>query len=49
MTLLTDLPRNLMVAYIATWAIHIGYLLILSSGFRKLSKELRELRSRKEE
>jgi hypothetical protein len=42
------MPRNLVIAYIATWSIHIGYLLILSSGFRKLAKELRELQSRKE-
>ena len=42
------MPRNLVIAYVATWAIHIGYLLILSSGFRKLSKEVRELESRKE-
>jgi hypothetical protein len=43
-----DVPRNLIIAYIATWAIHIGYLLIVSSGFRKLAKELREMRSQKE-
>lgn len=43
------MPRNLVIAYIATWAIHIGYLLVLSSGFRKLAKEVHELRSRKEE
>jgi hypothetical protein len=42
------MPRNLLLAYLATWAIHIGYLLILSGGFRKLAKELRELRSQKE-
>ena len=33
------MPRNLIIAYIATWAIHIGYLVIVSSGFRKLAKE----------
>jgi hypothetical protein len=49
MTFMNDVPRNLVLAYLATWAIHIGYLLILSSGFRKLTRELRELRSRKEE
>jgi hypothetical protein len=43
------MPRNLAIAYVATWAIHIGYLLILVGGFRKLAKEVRELRSRKEE
>ena len=43
------MPRNLILAYLATWAIHIGYLLLLSSGFRKLAKELREYGSRKEE
>jgi hypothetical protein len=42
------MPRNLVLAYIATWAIHIGYLVILSSGFRKLARELRELQARKE-
>ena len=47
--LINDVPRNLILAYIATWGIHIGYLLILSGGFRKLARELRELRSRKEE
>jgi len=41
-------PRNLIIAYIVTWGIHIGYLLILSSGFRKLAQELREFRSAKE-
>lgn len=46
---INDVPRNLILAYIATWGIHIGYLLILSGGFRKLARELRELRSRKEE
>ena len=43
------MPRNLVIAYIATWTIHIGYLLVLSGGFRKLGKEVRELQSRKEE
>lgn len=43
------MPRNLIMAYLATWAIHIGYLLILSAGFRKLAKELQEFGSRKEE
>ena len=43
------MPRNLVIAYVATWAIHIGYLLLLSGGFRKLAKELREFGSRKEE
>ena len=43
------MPRNLILAYLATWAIHIGYLLLLSGGFRKLAKELREYGSRKEE
>jgi hypothetical protein len=42
------MPRNLIIAYIATWGIHIGYLLIVSSGVRKLATELRELRSQKE-
>ncbi|MFL6299266.1 MAG: hypothetical protein ACJ71N_01505 [Terriglobales bacterium] len=42
------MPRNLIIAYIATWGIHIGYLLIVSSGFRRLAKELRELRAQKE-
>jgi len=46
---INDVPRNLILAYIATWGIHIGYLLILSGGFRKLARELRELWSRKEE
>jgi CcmD family protein len=48
MTFVSDVPRNLVIAYLATWVIHIGYLLLLSSGFRKLGKELRELQSRKE-
>jgi len=43
------MPRNLIIAYLATWAIHIGYVLILSTGFRKLSKELCDVQARKEE
>jgi hypothetical protein len=43
------MPRNLVIAYIATWGIHIAYLLVLSAGFRKLAREARELGSRKEE
>jgi hypothetical protein len=42
------MPRNLVIAYIATWGIHIGYLLVVSSGFRKLAKEISEMQSRKE-
>jgi CcmD family protein len=49
MTFINDVPRNLVLAYLATWAIHVGYILILSTGFRKLSKELRDLQARKEE
>ena len=48
MTFISDVPRNLVIAYLATWAIHIGYLLLLSGGFRKLARELRELQARKE-
>jgi hypothetical protein len=46
---INEVPRNLIIAYIATWGIHIAYLLIISSGFRKLANELRGLRSQKEE
>ena len=49
MTFMNDVPRNLVLAYLATWAIHIGYLLILSSGFRKLTRELRDLQAGKGE
>ena len=49
MTFINNVPRNLVLAYLATWAIHIGYILILATGFRKLSKELRDLQAGKEE
>jgi len=42
------MPRNLLLAYIATWGIHIAYLAVLKKAFRKLAKELREFRSQKE-
>ena len=30
-------------AYTATWIIHIGYLLILTRGYRKLREDVQEL------
>ncbi len=34
---------NLYIAYAATWAIHIAYLLFLGAKARKLREEVREL------
>ncbi len=34
---------NLYIAYVATWLIHIGYLLFLASKARKLRDEARDL------
>ena len=36
---------NLYIAYAATWAIHIGYLLFLASKAKKLREEARDLQS----
>ena len=36
--------KYLWAAYIATWAIHIGYLLYLSARAGRLRKEAEELR-----
>lgn len=35
--------RNLVIAYTATWVIHIGYLIFLSFKSRALGREEREL------
>ncbi|HEV2113965.1 MAG TPA: hypothetical protein VGR50_07425 [Terriglobales bacterium] len=35
--------RNLLLAYAATWAIHLGYLRILASKYARLAREEREL------
>jgi hypothetical protein len=37
--------KYLYAAYIATWVIHIGYLFILTSGYKKVAEEAKELRS----
>ena len=34
---------NLLIAYVATWVIHIGYLLFLAAKAKKLREEAREL------
>lgn len=34
--------KFLYAAYAATWLIHLGYLAIVSRGFRKLRDEVRE-------
>jgi len=34
---------NLLIAYAATWVIHIGYLLFLGAKAKKLRQEAREL------
>ena len=36
---------NLYIAYAATWVIHIGYLLFLTSKAKKLREEARDLQS----
>lgn len=36
--------RYLWAAYIATWAIHIGYLLYLSARARRIRQEAEELK-----
>ena len=33
---------NLYIAYVATWVIHIGYLLFLSAKAKRLREEARE-------
>ncbi len=38
--------RFLYAAYAATWVIHIGYLLILTRGYKRLRDEIEELRKR---
>jgi len=35
--------RFLYAAYVATWLIHISYLLILTRGFLKIRQEIRQL------
>jgi CcmD family protein len=34
--------KYLYAAYAATWLIHLGYLIIVSRGFKKLRDEVRE-------
>ena len=34
------MPRNLLIAYCVTWAIHLGYVMVLRSGFAKLLREI---------
>lgn len=36
--------RFLYAAYIVTWVVHIGYLLSLTSRFRKLKQDIEELK-----
>jgi hypothetical protein len=36
--------RFLYAAYVATWLIHISYLLILTRGFLKIREEIRQLK-----
>ena len=40
------MPRNLWIAYIATWVIHLGYVFVMSSGFSRLKKDIDELKKR---
>jgi hypothetical protein len=35
--------KYLYAAYVATWVIHIGYLFILTSGYKKVAEEAKEL------
>lgn len=37
------MARNLAIAYIATWIIHLGYLTVLTVKGARLRRELREL------
>jgi CcmD family protein len=39
--------RNLAIAYIATWVIHLGYLALLTVKGARLRRELRELQGQK--
>ncbi len=36
--------KFLYAAYVATWLIHIGYLLWLTRGFSRLREEMKEFR-----
>ena len=36
----------LFAAYVATWGIHIGYLVHLLRGYTRLKKEIEQLKSR---
>ena len=38
---------HLELAYIATWLIHIAYILVLTFKFRRLKREFEDLETRK--
>jgi hypothetical protein len=38
------MPRNLFLAFLATWAIHAGYLLLLTFKSARLRREYEELK-----
>ena len=40
------MPRNLLIAYLVTWVIHIGYELILRGGYARLRQQIEQLRRR---
>ena len=35
--------KYLYAAYIATWLIHMGYLIILTNGYKRVAEEAKEL------
>lgn len=41
------MPRNLVLAVMATWAIHAGYLLLLTFKAARLRREYEELKGRR--
>ena len=40
------MPRNLLIAYLVTWVIHIGYVLILRGGYARLRQQIGQLKKR---
>ena len=39
------MPRNLVIAYIVTWVVHIGYWLVLWRKNERIKSEWNELKS----
>ena len=38
------MPRNLLIAFLVTWVIHIGYVLVLRSGYSRLRHQIEQLK-----